>query len=458
MEPADVLIVEDEVLQREMLRDFLANQGHRVDDVEDGRRALSAVRRQSYDLILLDFKMPGMDGLELLRQIRDLNPEVDAVMMTAYGTVDGAVEAMKAGASDYITKPIDLNALCLVVERVMKKRRLLRENEALRTQLRARRVDPDAIRYRSRSMTELVNLAAHIAPSESTVFIQGETGTGKELFARLVHQLSRRSSQSFVALNCAAIPENLLESELFGHEKGAFTGAQRRRIGHIEQARGGTLFLDEIGEMSLSAQVKLLRFLQERTFQRVGGNQTIQADVRILSATHRDLEEQIREGAFREDLFYRINVVKLKIPPLRERREDIVPLIDHFVELYGQRNHKRIDGLTRQARDLLLQYTYPGNVRELENLIERAVVISRDPILGADLFSGLKPAAPHADEGAHRNLKGALESLEQRMVAAALKTHGGNQSAAARELGISERMLRYKLNKYGLRKNHHPRA
>jgi two-component system NtrC family response regulator len=302
-------------------------------------------------------------------------------------------------------------------------------------------------------MAELVHLAGRIASSQATVLIQGETGTGKELMARLVHQLSPRANRPFVVVNCAAIPETLLESELFGHEKGAFTGAVQRRIGRFEQADGGTLFLDEIGELTLPVQVKLLRFLQEREFQRVGGERTLKADVRIISATHQNLEARVKDGLFREDLFYRIHVVTLKIPPLRERREDIPVLLDHFIEKYARENQKKIQGVSREARDQLMRYDYPGNVRELENIIERAVVISQDPLISArDLpFQDCLGMENSGEADQSGSLQEAMEDLERRMIREALEQAESNQSQAARLLGLSERMLRYKLKKYGFK-------
>ncbi len=445
-----ILIVEDEASQREMLRTFLLKEGHLVETAPDGEQGLELLRRQAFDLVLIDFKMPGMNGLEFLKEAKRLDPEIDAVMITAFGTIDAAVAAMKAGARDYLTKPIDLDELLLLIRRIGEHRTLVRENELLRQELQAREVTTAAIIYQSPRMAELINLAARIAPSQATVLIQGETGTGKELFARLIHQLSPRADRPLIAVNCAAIPETLLESELFGHERGAFTGAVRRRLGRVEQAHGGTLFLDEISEIPLSIQVKLLRFLQEREFERVGGERTLKADVRIISATHQDLEAMVRQGTFREDLFYRLNVVTLRLPPLRERREDIPLLVEHFLQRFARENRKAIEGISREARDLLVKYDYPGNVRELENIMERAVVISRGPVLSREDLpfqearAGAAPSPP-------ASLQKAVEDLERQMIREALEKTGFNQTQAARLLGVSERMLRYKLKKYGLK-------
>jgi two-component system NtrC family response regulator len=449
----EILIVEDEAFQRQMLRDFLIKEGHRVSEAESGEMAVQLLGKSSFDLVLLDYRMSGMDGLEVLREVRRINPEIEVVIMTAYGSIETAVGAMKAGARDYLTKPIDFDELCILIDRVAEHRNLVRENQILREELTAKGIAPDAIRFQSQPMAELVNLAGRVAPSQATVLIRGETGTGKELFARLVHNLSPRAQKPLVTVNCAAIPETLLESELFGHEKGAFTGAVQRRIGRFEQADGGTLFLDEIGELSLPVQVKLLRFLQEREFERVGGERTLKADVRIISATHQDLEAGVKAGTFREDLFYRVNVVTMTIPPLRERREDIPLLVDHFVERFARENHKRIDGVSREARDLLIRYEYPGNVRELENIVERAVVISRGSVISTeDLPFQEPPCEPEAEpEAPGGTLNDALEALERRMLQDALEQAGSNQSQAARLLGLNERMLRYKLKKYGLK-------
>jgi DNA-binding NtrC family response regulator len=449
----DILIVEDELFQREMLRDHLLQEGHRVREAESGGQAVNLLKVSSFDLVLLDYRLADMNGLEVLKEARRLCPDVEAILITAYGAIETAVEAMKVGAADYLTKPIDLDELSLIIERIAKHRTLVRENDLLRQELGAKGVSTETIRFKSRKMAELIQLAGRIASSQATVFIQGETGTGKELMARLIHQLSPRATHPLITVNCAAIPETLLESELFGHEKGAFTGAMQRRIGRFEQADGGTLFLDEIGELNPSVQVKLLRFLQEREFQRVGGNRTLKADVRIISATHQDLEARVKEGQFREDLFYRIHVVTLNLPPLRERREDIPILLDHFIQRYAKENQKTVRGVSREARDLLFRYDYPGNVRELENIIERAIVISRSDVISIqDLpFQECLDMEDPEESSRPGTLQDALENLERRMIHEALEKAESNQSQAARLLGLSERMLRYKLKKYGLK-------
>lgn len=446
----NILIVEDGQSQREMLRDFLVQEGHIISEAGNGDSAIRQVLEGYFDLLLVDYKMPGMDGIELLRQAKNINPEIDVVMMTAHGTIETAVEAMKIGAVDYITKPVDLDELLLLINRISEKRILVKENELLRQKLWKKGISTDRIIYQNPLMQELVNMAGRVAASRATILIQGESGTGKELFARLIHTMSPRAGKPMIVVNCGALPETLLESELFGHERGAFTGASSRRIGRFEEADGGTLFLDEIGELSPPVQVKLLRFLQEREFQRLGGNQTIRADVRIISATNRNLEERVKEGSFRDDLFYRLNVVVMNVPPLRDRKEDITLLINHFIERFSSENEKEIKGISSEAMDLLLKFDYPGNVRELENIIERAAVIARDTIITMKDLPFKEVPASRAWEGTHEvaGMKGSIEGLERRMIQRALDEAGHNQTRAAEILGITERTLRYKLKKY----------
>jgi len=453
MQKLSILVIEDGKSQREMLRDFLKDEGYEVLEAENGEKALKKIKENYLDLLLLDYRMPGIDGMKVLEKVKRINPEIDVIMMTAYGTIETAVNAMKAGASDYITKPIELQELLILIDRISERRILLRENEVLREELRGKGVTTEQIIYESTAMHEVINLAGRVANTRTTILIQGESGTGKELLAKLIHTLSPRLEKPMITVNCAALAESLLESELFGHEKGAFTGASRRRIGRFEEADGGTLFLDEIGEIPLSVQVKLLRFLQEREFQRLGGNQTIRSDVRIISATNQDLETKVNEGAFREDLFYRLNVVAITVPPLRERKEDLPPLIDHFLMRFTVENGKEIQGISPEAKDLLLKYDYPGNVREVENIIERAVVITRGSIISAsDLpFSKNSLLVDQTGMKARGTLKESIESFEYQMVRQAMKETGNHQTKAANLLGISERMLRYKLKKYGLK-------
>jgi two-component system NtrC family response regulator len=452
MQDLTILIVEDERAQREMLRDFLLKAGHRAVEARNGAEAVDLVRRVNPDLAIVDYKMPGQNGLEVLGELKALDAELDVIMVTAFGTVETSVNAMKAGAMDYISKPVDLEELLLLVKRVCERRTLVRENEMLRQQLREKSITQDQIIFKSAKMAELINLAGRVADSKASVLIHGESGTGKELVARLIHTLSPRSRNPMVTVNCGALSESIIESELFGHEKGAFTGAHQKRSGRFEQADGGTLFLDEIGELSPAVQVKLLRFLQEGEFQRVGGNQTLRSDVRIISATHRNLGEDSQKGSFREDLLYRLNVILLEMPPLRDRREDIPVLVDHFLKKYASGNRKAVEGVSREAMDLLKQYAYPGNVRELENIIERAVVITRDTrITTRDLPFKAEDRISARELGAGKGaLKEVLEKMERRLVQEAMNAAEGHQTRAAETLGISERMLRYKLKKYGL--------
>jgi DNA-binding NtrC family response regulator len=452
MQKLNILIVEDGRSQREMLRDFLISEGHRVMEAENGEAAIKSVLNSHFDLILLDYKMPGMDGLEVLKEVKRINHEIDVVIITAYGTIETAVEAIKVGAIDYITKPIELDELLILVDRVAERRGLIRENELLKQELGKTGVTAEKIIYKSAQMVELINMASRVSPSRASILIQGESGTGKELLARLIHQLSPRVHKPIVVVNCGALQENLLESELFGHEKGSYTGASSRRIGRFEEADGGTLFLDEIGELSPSIQVKLLRFLQEREISRLGSNINVAVDVRIISATNRDLEAQVKEGSFREDLFYRLKVVAMSLPPLRERKEDLPALLDHFMEKFARENGKNIQGMTAEARDLLLKYDYPGNVRELVNIMERAVVIARDNyVTVSDLPFKSDSFAESSGKRLSGSLRDSLEELEKHLINEAITKAADNQSKAAEILGMSERMLRYKLKKYDLK-------
>ena len=448
----NILVVEDGQSQREMLKDFLAGEGHKVAEAEDGNIAIQRVQGGHFDLLLLDFKMPGMNGIEVLEKIKNINPEISVIMMTAYGTIETAVDAMKLGAVDYVAKPINLDELIILIDRISERQTLLRENEILRQKLWKKETSPGQIIYKDPGMDAIINMVGRVASSRATVLIMGESGTGKELFAKLVHATSPRSEEPMIVVNCGAIPETLMESELFGHEKGAFTGAIARRIGRFEEADGGTLFLDEIGELSPPVQVKLLRFLQEREFQRLGGNQTIQADVRIISATNQNLEEKVKEGTFREDLYYRLNVVSMTIPPLRDRRGDISVLTEYFIKRFSAENDRDIKGLSSEAMDILMKYDYPGNVRELENIIERAVVITRDHVISIrDL--PFETVSPHhfSDLKEGGTLRNEVESLEREMIGRALDGAGNNQTKAAELLGITERTLRYKLKKHGFK-------
>ncbi len=446
-----ILIVDDEKVQREILEGFLVKQGYQARAEEDGLKALERFRSGDIELVLTDYRMPGMDGIQLLREVKRLNPEAVVVIMTAYGTVGTAVAAMKEGAYDYLTKPIDLDELLLLIQRVEREVSLGQENRELKEQLKEK-FKVDFIVSASPRMEEALNLIGRVSQSPATVLILGESGTGKELIARAVHYSGPRADKPFVKVNCAALPENLLESELFGHEKGAFTGAVARRIGRFEQADQGSIFLDEIGDLSPALQMKLLRVLQEKAFERLGSNQTIKSDVRVIAATNRNLEEAIQRGTFREDLYYRLNVVTISLPPLRDRKEDIPLLVEHFLKKYNRENNKDVNSLSKEVRDLLMRHDYPGNVRELENIVERAVVLCRgDTLSTQDLPLNLRDSKAEAlleRARESRSLPEALEEIERQLIARALEKSGGVQTKAAEDLGISERVLRYKMKKY----------
>jgi two-component system NtrC family response regulator len=453
VEKPKILIAEDEKAQRDLLEGFLKKEGFSVEAVPDGREVLKKLQGDFFDVILVDYKMPELDGLETLREIRKLFPDLPAIMMTAYGTIETAVASMKEGAHDYITKPIDLDELLLILQKVIERSTLIKENKELKAQLQERYEFTNIV-YGSPRMEEVMGLVARVAPSQTTILIRGESGTGKELIANAIHYASPRSAKPWVKMSCAAIPETLLESELFGHEKGAFTGATQRRIGRFEEADGGSIFLDEIGDLSPSTQVKLLRILQNKEFQRLGSNLILKTDVRVITATHRDLEEAIKKGLFREDLYYRLNVISILLPPLRERREDIPLLIDFFLKKYSNENQKLISDISKEARALLLRYPYPGNIRELENLIERAVVLCRGEVITTqDLPFHLKEEKSEKlwESKKEKSLPESLEEIERDSILKALHQHQGVQTKTAENLGISERVLRYKMKKYRIR-------
>ena len=437
-----ILVVEDEDFQRTELADFLREVGHEVFEAQDGRSALESARNQQIDIAILDKKLPDFDGLQLISELKKLNPEVDVVIVTAYGTIDTAVQAIKLGAYDFITKPVDLEELQLKIDRILEKRRLQAEIRLLRDELR-RYQRVGEIVYKSKAMEQVMEIVRRVAPTGTTVLITGESGTGKELIARAIHILSGRKGR-FVPVSCAAIPEHLIESELFGYEKGAFTGAVRSKPGKFELAHQGTLFLDEIGEMPLNLQVKLLRVLQDKEIERLGSTKAVKVDIRIVAATNRELEKLVKEGKFREDLFYRLNVVRIHIPPLRERREDIIPLAEHFLKVFSREMHKPIEGFSREAKQLLLSYDWPGNVRELQNAVERAVVLTRyNFIMPEDL-----PIARTSDSDRVQSLR--LEDVERAHIKKVLEMTEYNISRAAELLGIHRNTLREKMKRYGL--------
>jgi DNA-binding NtrC family response regulator len=395
-----------------------------------------------------------VDALQTSGEARRINPDMAVIIMTSFGTIETAVKAIKAGAYDYLPKPIDLEQLVVLINRISERQSLLRENASLREQLRERYAF-EQITSTSHAMEEVMNLVGRVASSNATVLLRGESGTGKELIARAIHYHSPRASQPLIKVNCAALPETLLESELFGHEKGAFTGAAGKRIGRFEASDKGTLFLDEIGDIPLSVQIKLLRVLQEKEFERIGGNETIKVDVRLVAATNRDLEKAMKNGSFREDLYYRLNVVTVAIPPLRERKEDIPALMEDFIKKYSMENGKKITGVSAETRDLLMRYSYPGNVRELENIIERAVVLAKsETITSAEIPLHLKTVEIEEKICVAKrdgSLTDTLETLERGIIIEAMKAAGGVQTRAAEKLGISERVLRYKLKKHTIK-------
>jgi two-component system response regulator HydG len=439
----EILIVDDDASHRAMLTAVLEETGYRISAASGGEEGLEILLRHPFDLVLLDIRMAGKSGLEVLAEIGQMVPPPPVIMMTAYASVETAVKALKDGASDYLTKPLDVDELKLTISRVLDHNRLQAENRQLRERLREQ-FDFGSLISSSPAMLSIVDTLRRVAPTEATLLILGESGTGKEVVANGVHENSPRSSGPFVAVNCAAIPENLLESELFGYEKGAFTGAVSSRGGRIAAAHGGTLFLDEVAEMSAPLQAKLLRFIQEREVQSLGSSRGKKVDVRILAATNRDLEEEIKAGRFREDLFYRLNVVSVEIPPLRRRREDIPLLAAHFLEVFSRRHQREVRAIAGEGMDLLLAHPWPGNVRELENTIERAVVLGRDATLTpGDLFpSGLQAEEPdRPPPAAGRTLKEA----EVEIIRQTLERTGGNRTRAAKELGISRQTLLNKL-------------
>jgi DNA-binding NtrC family response regulator len=445
-----ILVVDDEQAQRTVLAGFLRKRGFEVLQAPGVGDALSQVSARLVDLVLTDLRMPDGTGLDVLNGVRKINPEIAVVVMTAFGTVASAVDAMKHGASDYLTKPIDLDELDVLIGRTLERRALVAENRELKRQLEGRN-RLSGLETANPRMADAVNMAARAAASRATMLIRGESGTGKELMARAIHYSSPRGKGPLVAVNVAALPDTLIDSELFGHERGAFTGADREHRGRFELADGGTLFLDEIGDLPKSTQVKLLRVLQEQAFERLGGTRTLRVDVRMIAATNRDLEAMVARGEFRDDLYYRLNVVSIEIPPLRERREDIPALVEHFLERFASERTVPVTGVSREAMDLLVKYEYPGNVRELENLVHRAVVLARDRTLTtADL--PIRVARMKADGHAEMatTFVERVAEFERALIVEALDRAGGVQTRAARALGMSERHLRYKLRKYKL--------
>jgi len=441
----NILIVEDEKNQRTLLKRALERKDYKVQEAESGEEAVEQFKQGNFDIVLLDQRLPDIAGIEVLVKIKQLNPMIPVIIVTAFANVRDAVDAMKRGAFHYLTKPVDMDELLLSMKNALETLALKRENEELRNSLREK-FRYDKIIYASGAMEEVLSLAFRASKSDANVLVTGESGTGKELVAGAIHNLSQRKDGHFVSAHLAALPETLVEAELFGYEKGAFTGADRRRVGKFEFASGGTIFLDEIGELPPAVQVKLLRVIQDKTVTRLGANDEIKVDVRLVCATNKHIEKEVEADKFRQDLFYRLNVIRIHVPTLRERKEDIPLLVDHFIRTHGQKEHKDIKGITDEAMKMLLKYHFPGNVRELQNIIERAIVLTRGEFITKDELP--VSIADTAKSPLHGRLGEAVSSIEKEMIIDALSRTKGNQTKAADELGISERVLRYKIKKY----------
>ncbi len=446
-DPPTLLIADDDPGLRESLERTLTREGYRVVLASDGRAALERVQAGGIDLIVTDLRMPGLTGLDLLRAAKAIMPDVDVILLTAFGTVEEAVKAMKDGAYDFLTKPFRREQLIKLIDKALERRDLIEQNRALKKQLEDLRAKGQMIGA-SPSWRRMLTLVEQVADSSATILIQGESGTGKELVARSIHERSARHSGPFVAVNCAALPETLLESELFGYEKGAFTGAGSRKEGRFDLANGGTLFLDEVADLSLVTQPKILRVLQEGEFERLGGTRTLQVDVRILAATNQDLSEMVKAKRFREDLYYRLNVITVRVPPLRERPEDIRVLAQHYLRVYSAKNGRKLDGFTAEALERLEAYAWPGNVRELENLVERSVLLARKDRIDAEDLPEEVMGVKRPPRDAILELIGTpLADVEQRLLDETLRITGGNKTQAAKLLGIDVRTVARKLER-----------
>ncbi|MEO0106687.1 MAG: sigma-54 dependent transcriptional regulator [candidate division WOR-3 bacterium] len=444
-----LLLVEDEQAQRALLKRILEKEGYIVSEAEDGKRAIELFTNEDFDIVLLDQRLPDMSGIEVIEKLKEISPIVPVIMITAYANVQDAVKAMKMGAFHYLNKPVDPDELLITIQKATDTLNLKRENEELKRQLRIK-YQSDRIIYKSEKMEKVMSLVYRAAQSDASVLITGESGTGKELVAGAIHNLSKRKDKNFVVAHLAALPETLIEAELFGHERGAFTGADKRRIGKFEFASGGTIFLDEIGELPQTVQVKLLRVLQEKKITRLGSNEEIPVDIRTICATNKNIEEEVAVGRFRDDLYYRLNVIRIHIPPLRERKEDIPLLIDNFIKVYSARENKKIKGISDEALKTITRYNFPGNIRELENIIERAIVFARGELITTDDLPEYLITQKVYNLGTGK-LNETVEKIEREMIEMALKKHNNNQTRAAEELGISERVLRYKIKKYKIK-------
>ncbi|MCX5860958.1 MAG: sigma-54 dependent transcriptional regulator [Desulfomonile sp.] len=450
---AKILVVDDEPSQRMMLQANLSLDGYRVFEAEDGTDAIARVSGEFFDLILMDNRMSKMDGIEALKEIKKISPGIPVIIITAFASVETAVEALQAGAHDYLTKPLDIDELRFKVQQTLEFWRLKEDNILQRRRIE-NLFDASRIIGRSHKMKEVLETVAMVAPTEASVLILGESGTGKELIANALHQGSNRSDKRFIKINCAALPETLLESELFGHERGAFTGAVGRRPGRFELADGGTIFLDEIGEMSPATQAKLLRVLQEREFEPLGSTRTIKVDIRIITASNRILKDEVKKGTFREDLFYRLNVVPIQLPALRERKEDILLLIEHFLKIHNEKNGRHLQGFHPRALDALMRYAWPGNIRELENVVERAVILTADDYVPfSELPEAIRgatgdPVFGEIRDGIQPGIT--IREMEKELIIKTLEDNEGNRTRTARILGITRRTLQLKLKEYGI--------
>ncbi|MEO0206341.1 MAG: sigma-54 dependent transcriptional regulator [candidate division WOR-3 bacterium] len=444
-----LLLIEDEQAQRALLKRILEKEGYIVSESENGKKGIELFTNEDFDIVLLDQRLPDMSGIEVIEKLKEISPIVPVIMITAYANVQDAVKAMKMGAFHYLNKPVDPDELLITIQKATDTLNLKRENEELKRQLRIK-YQSDRIIYKSEKMEKVMSLVYRAAQSDASVLITGESGTGKELVAGAIHNLSKRKDKNFVVAHLAALPETLIEAELFGHERGAFTGADKRRIGKFEFASGGTIFLDEIGELPQAVQVKLLRVLQEKKITRLGSNEEIPVDIRIICATNKDIDEEVKNATFRDDLYYRLNVIRIHIPPLRERKEDIPLLVDNFIKVYSARENKKIKGISDEALKTITRYNFPGNIRELENIIERAIVFARGELIATDDLPEYLITQKVYNLGTGK-LNETVEKIEREKIEMALKKHNNNQTRAAEELGISERVLRYKMKTYEIK-------